>query len=553
MRLIKSVEIIKYRSIYKARFDTPDIVILSGKNNVGKSNVLKALNLFFHGYSTYDSPYTSAKDFNVAYTGGAGGRREIQVKLNFRGHGTGKLKDDFSVRKTFYEGQASQPIYESSNMDTQAALDKPDGRVLREFTRFYNKLDYVYVPAVRDRDFTRRLFAMFERALDGVPGKNFNNALKEISDILGEQSRSVSDDFEKMLGVKTRAALSTRVTDILEAIKIEVESDMEVTQKKGGRSRVYIDLFSNGDGVLMSYVPHLLGYISAHQTRHNYIWGFEEPENSLEYSKVQILAEKFLTEFSKHAQIFLTTHSPAFINLEQADKVALMRVYTVPGEVKGTTQISAIGQIQQRLLLAGLKLDERDVLREELGLTELAHQIDNRVKEIQDEIRHLTEQNNAFARPTLISEGNNRDYLQAAKTLYDPEGQYDIIDGGGKDDLKHMYDNLIKIGRHQKVAIVWDCECIQYASLNETVDILPMVLDKHPQNTRILKGIEASMPEEEILANQGEYFERKDTKDGGSVSVPRKTKIASYFCQNPDSANFTTLRPVIEKMREFVS
>lgn len=42
------------------------------------------------------------------------------------------------------------------------------------------------------------------------------------------------------------------------------------------------------------------------------IWGFEEPENGVELSKAFEMANDF-EEFSQDIQMFITTHSPAFI------------------------------------------------------------------------------------------------------------------------------------------------------------------------------------------------------------------------------------------------
>lgn len=47
--MIEKIEIQYFRSIYRISFtNVSSINILTGKNDVGKSNVLKALNLFFN-------------------------------------------------------------------------------------------------------------------------------------------------------------------------------------------------------------------------------------------------------------------------------------------------------------------------------------------------------------------------------------------------------------------------------------------------------------------------------------------------------------------------
>ena len=54
MHLIDSIEIHYFRSIYKITLKKINSLnILSGINDVGKSNVLKALNLFFNNETVY--------------------------------------------------------------------------------------------------------------------------------------------------------------------------------------------------------------------------------------------------------------------------------------------------------------------------------------------------------------------------------------------------------------------------------------------------------------------------------------------------------------------
>lgn len=60
LRLIRGIEISYFRSIYKMRLDDlAEATILFGRNDCGKSNILRALNLFF---SNETNPY-QALDF----------------------------------------------------------------------------------------------------------------------------------------------------------------------------------------------------------------------------------------------------------------------------------------------------------------------------------------------------------------------------------------------------------------------------------------------------------------------------------------------------------
>ncbi|WP_377923251.1 AAA family ATPase [Alteraurantiacibacter lauratis] len=75
-----------------------------------------------------------------------------------------------------------------------------------------------------------------------------------------------------------------------------------------------IPLIMRGDGIQSRHLPFILNYISAKSSQYH-IWGYEEPENSLELSKAFEMAKDFQERFSQENQIFLTTHSPAFYDI----------------------------------------------------------------------------------------------------------------------------------------------------------------------------------------------------------------------------------------------
>ena len=509
--------------------------------------------MFFNGKTTYDSPYNYDLDYNKAYTGAAGGRREIVIKLNFAGFGNGKLKDDFWIIRIFdsLNSNGGARSYGSSDPEINAAIENHDGMVTREFTRFYNRLRYIYIPTVRDRRFTKRLFTEFEGVINGSTQASLNGSLESINKTLEDKSKTISNDFEKMLNHKTRVRLSTKTTDILENLGIDVETDMIVSEKNGGKRPVFTDLFSNGDGVLMSYVPHFLSYISAEQNNKIFIWGFEEPENSLEYSKAQMLSTKFYNEFCKSAQIILTTHSPAFINLDQRDGVNLYRVYSMPDEVKGSSQIKSTREIQQRLLNVNISDDERETLANEIGMSELAQEIENHIKAVQTNELSLKRQLEVLTKPVIYYEGNNLKILNAAKKLYDPNGTYEIKDGGGKDDLHSLYKNLGRIGTNQKVAIIWDPEETSKVSLAKTNHVLPLVLKIYPGNNNIKKGIEACMPESIILANRKKFYHVKENRDGGSTKLINKNAVTAHFENSSDNNDYVAFEPTFKVLKSF--
>jgi AAA15 family ATPase/GTPase len=398
MKIIQKIEISKFRSIYRSDIETDELNIFSGKNNQGKSNVLKALNLFFNGESSFNQEFEHARDFNVAYTGQAGGRREIVITLFFSGQGSGALKDDFYIIKKFDQLDVNVE-YHSTNVVIEEKIEK-DGNIKRQFTAFLHQLEYFYVPAIRDRGFVQRLLLQFERLLEDTKGKVFQKKIIELSDILKEKSDDISSDFQQFINLPTSASLSTSVKDVLNAVRIFVKSGIKISKKGGSVLDGEVDLFSSGDGILMSYIPHFLTHVFSRVPRKKFILGFEEPENSLEYSKIQNLAVKFHTEFSKYAQIFITTHSPAFIKLREQENVNFFRVYINPDDPKQVSRIETTERIenkQQSLFKKGeIDSAEYKALCDEIAFVEQSIDIENFVEQQWVETQRLVKARTEF-------------------------------------------------------------------------------------------------------------------------------------------------------------
>lgn len=376
---LTKIKITKFRSIHSAKIAIGDITVFSGKNNSGKSNVLKALNLFFNSQSGFKSDHNHEKDYNLAFTGQAGGKREIEITLHFQGGGNGALSNNFSISRKFQKNFIGEYEFWSSDKQVNNSIKNKDGNVIRQFTGFLNKLEYVYIPAIRDKNFVNELLLLFEKLLEDAKGKEFRNKIGNLSEILKNKSQDINKNFQKFIGLQSNASLSTSVVDVLKAIVINIDSEIRI-QKKVNEGRVHpveINLFSAGDGILMSYIPHFLAFICSKISNKKFIWGFEEPENSLEYSKAQDLSEKFYNDFKKYAQILITTHSPAFIKLKEKEDVFFYRVYIDPKDETQSTQYKTVSDIEKQLSLFPVKPEQYQYLQKELGFVEMSKEIES--------------------------------------------------------------------------------------------------------------------------------------------------------------------------------
>ena len=86
---IEKIEIQYFRSIYRETITGLKLLnVFTGKNDAGKSNVLKALNLFFNNETDTETPFSFVDDYNFqrlreVRRESIKGKQYIQIKVTF--------------------------------------------------------------------------------------------------------------------------------------------------------------------------------------------------------------------------------------------------------------------------------------------------------------------------------------------------------------------------------------------------------------------------------------------------------------------------------------
>ena len=184
-------------------------------------------------------------------------------------------------------------------------------------------------------------------------------------------------------------------------------------------------LAMRGDGIQTRFLPSLLHYVALNSNL-TYIWGFEEPENCLEHSFATELADELHKTYSRESQIFLTSHSPAFINL-QKENVSTYRIYLTG---TGTSSLQLWPQDKNYK-------DTAELLKEELGLLQLAkeqqEEFERLKKQLEEEsqrLKSLSSEINKAQSPILLTEGKSDVLIlkEAWRRLYpDKKKEFRII------------------------------------------------------------------------------------------------------------------------------
>jgi len=336
LKLIKRVEVSYFRSIYKARLDNlQGVNVLFGRNDSGKSNVLRALNLFFNNKTNPGQRFNFDRDFCHARLAEANPTRDIRkfayVKLWFATPASwqASLGEEFWVKKQWSITRESDPHFESS-------IGK---RKLQQYlTRFLNQIRFHYVPAIKDR----RIFERLQGEIYNVISSHeaFSASLSDFAAALKEHTNDLTTGLREDLGVTSAISPPDDLTDLFHSL------DFETNTEQGDS---YSLTHQRGDGIQVRHIPEILAFLSDRSSEDFHIWGFEEPENSLELANAIEEAQRFCRYGeAANKQIFLTSHSPAFF---AQDDPAVVRFFVSRSEEHNerlTSKIQTISSDDER-------------------------------------------------------------------------------------------------------------------------------------------------------------------------------------------------------------
>ncbi len=306
---ISSIRIKNFRSIRNELITAKDLNIFVGLNDAGKSNVLKALNLFFTGETDYGKKFSFANDFTYLFPKTSHSTKEIKITIRFEIPDTYSESGEYTWTKVW----RTDDYFEESITNSEGKSPTPKSRVPGALRR----IKYRYVPAVKSPEYYKTLLGDLYSAVFSSINNPLEQSVKSFSDALKEYTEELSADVEKQLGLESILAFPDDLNDIFKALIFETCLN---------KDSIHVPLTARGDGIQARHIPIILRYI-AHEDQKSRnkgsmkvctIWGFEEPENGLELLKTFKLADEF-EEYSSEIQMFVSTHSPAFYMKKESD------------------------------------------------------------------------------------------------------------------------------------------------------------------------------------------------------------------------------------------
>ena len=392
MKLIKKIEINYLRSLYGAVLNNVgDLNVVFGRNDSGKSNLLRALNLFFN--DQIDPAKELAFDLDMSdrrkqEARDVKGKQFIWIKITFSvpKNYRSSLGDEMAIKRQWNrDGDMTETVF--------PALDSP-GKQAR-LTRFINDIDFLYVPAIKDLN----VYADLIERMYGAASETdvLRNATNQFVQAIAGQTEALSRQLTTLFGAPAILAPPTEMSRLFRNLDFAHGSD--------GHSM----LRQKGDGVKARHLPELIRFINEKETRKKlFLWGFEEPENSLDLGAAEAEAKRFATFAGRSdTQVFVTSHSPAFYLANVESEVGSVRRYFITKQLPNSTgtmeppnaaaMIDDLSEAERKMEQAGL-LQLPFVIRQ-LG----SHREALRAKE--QEAEALRTEIERLRLPTLFVEG----------------------------------------------------------------------------------------------------------------------------------------------------
>jgi len=399
MHLIDEIEISYFRSFYKARLrGMRDLNVIFGKNDIGKSNIVRALNLFFSGRPEHANQFDFPIDFSDRRAAEAETsddvRKFLYVKITFKTPPSFQksLGTTFSVKRqwTVSRGTSFHEEFSSNIASNRRHIA----------VRFMNRIKFMYIPAIKDARIFEMLLSDIHETISS--STEFSAAVGSFSTEIQNITSELFSSLPKDVSTGTKIGAPNQLSQLFQTLDFE-------TTPEGGNSAKSLTR-QRGDGIKARHIPELLNFISQKDKYDYHIWGFEEPENSLDFAAAQAEAQRFLTlAQQRDTQIFMTTHSPSFYLINSPS----IAKYYVQRDELGGSEI-----VQGRALD---KIDVEHALNDGFYLPAVAAALkglaekEEKIRDIESRNSQLSQQLKQIGTPVVLTEGRTdaRILLQA--------------------------------------------------------------------------------------------------------------------------------------------
>lgn len=320
---IQTFKIRNFRSILKLDLKPKEnnFLTICGINNVGKTNFLRALNLFFN---PIDKNFNANDDIPYHIVEGSrGGGFKTTLSAQILEIDT---KEIYTIKQVFTETKSGKSITITGKKGTKELNENDIVKFLEtKFKFFFIEASNVDIPKLISEIINDEILPL---SLDKRRSKSQMESLNKLEDFI-EQSKivvgKIEDDLTRIFLSLLKDVESLDTKDWKLKIKFPEYSYL----REAISNMIDFTLFdtnermleTKGSGIQRTVLLSLIHYVNS-KTNKDVIWAIDEPEAFLQASLQKSLYNKLQDESIKN-QIIITTHSQFFININNLENTYL--------------------------------------------------------------------------------------------------------------------------------------------------------------------------------------------------------------------------------------
>jgi len=300
---IKSLKIKNYRSIKNAEIEFQKLFAFIGKNNTGKSNTLKAIQVLFGEKEIKSSDFHKNKKDDI----------EIEAILtNFKDEQYKKLEIDGVLKLKVIAKQNP----ESGKVECECFLNDKKYTIPTAKKKLPKLL---FIPDIRNPE------------KEATAGSNsfMTELVKEITNLQNKEEQKKIEDKLKEIQEQNLAGLSNKISEKIQnvltddSLQIKISSDVDISKGISYNTNLLmpdiqemadgVSILACGTGLQSIFILSLLETYGEIERHTDSIFLIEEPEVYL-HPDYQRKMFSVLREIASENQVVYTTHSPIMIS-----------------------------------------------------------------------------------------------------------------------------------------------------------------------------------------------------------------------------------------------
>ena len=320
MEIIK-ITVKRFRSINNLtiNFNNGIPLVICGSNNVGKTNFLRALDLFF----SMDTKKFDVKN-DIPYDieeGKRGAGRNVRFEAIFM-----DKKDKYKIITTYKHKDKQNKLEINGSKNGTEINEEKIEKIVKQFKFLFVEASNIDIPQIIDHIVD---FEVLKVGLDALrkkqskPLEHLNKFIKESQNSvkgIEKEVKKILDEFiQDVPGINTDGweikILFPEYQKLREALTGMIDFTLYDKNKR--------KMESKGSGIQRTVLLSLMKYITQ-QSNKNIIWGIDEPEAFLQPA-LQKKTFNVLKELSQEQNIIMTTHSQYFVDIRNVKNTYLFK------------------------------------------------------------------------------------------------------------------------------------------------------------------------------------------------------------------------------------